>query len=47
MNGEVFKSLLETLLSLTILVFVLAAIRKVIMFFAAKYNVGGVSSLLS
>lgn len=42
-----FKELLQTVLSLTILVFVLAAMRKVIMFFAAKYNVNGVVSFLS
>ena len=43
---DIFKSLLETLLSLAILVFVLAAIRKVVMFFAAKYGFTGVVSFL-
>lgn len=41
------KELLQTLLSLTILVFVLAALRKVIIFFAGKYGVTGVVSFLS
>lgn len=42
-----FKELLQTLASLTLLVFVLAGLRKVIMFFAAKYNFNGIASFLS
>lgn len=42
-----FKELVQTLLSLIILVFILAGLRKAIMFLAAKYNVGGVVSFLS
>lgn len=42
-----FKMALETLVSLVILVFVLAALRKVIMFFSSKYGVDGVASFLS
>lgn len=44
---DIFKSLLETAISLAILVFLLAAIRKVIMFYSAKAGLTGVTSFLS
>lgn len=42
-----FEDLGKTLISLIILVFVLAGVRKAIMFVAGRYNVGGVVSFLS
>lgn len=42
-----FKELAETLLSLTFLVFILAAMRKAIMFLAGLWNITGVVSFLS
>lgn len=42
-----FKELAQTLLSLSLLVFVLAALRKGIIFLAARYNLSGVVSFLS
>lgn len=41
------KELTQTLLSLIILLFVLAGLRKAIMFVAARYNVNGISTFLS
>lgn len=40
------KDLTETLLSLIILLFVLAGLRKAIIFLAGRYNITGVSTFL-
>lgn len=42
-----FKELLKTLLGLTLLLFVLTALRKGISFLAGRYNVSGVVSFLA
>lgn len=42
-----FKELLQTLLSLVILLFVLAALRKAIIWVASGWNLTGVASFLA
>lgn len=41
------KELSQTLLSLIILLFILAGLRKAIIFLAARYNVTGVATFLT